>query len=62
MLMSGNRGPSFARYYSAIAAAAALEAATADQAKQERDAAELREAESQGKDAGLDPKHRRDVA
>jgi hypothetical protein len=60
--MSGNRGPSFARYYSAIAAAAALEAAKADRAKQEREEAELREAESPGNVAGLDPKHRRDVA
>lgn len=60
--MSGNRGPSFARYYSAIAAAAALEAAKADQAKKVREEVELREAEQPGKVAGLDPKHRQDVA
>jgi hypothetical protein len=60
--MSGNRGPSFARYYSVIAAAAALEAAKADQAKKERDEAELREAESPEKESGIDPKDRRDVA
>ena len=60
--MSGNRGPSFARYYSAIAAAAALEAAKADQSKQEREEVERREAESPGNDAVIDPKHRQDVA
>lgn len=60
--MSGNRGPSFARYYSAIAAAAALEAAKADQAKKEREEAEHREAESPWKDAGIDPKEHRGVA
>ena len=62
MAMPVNRGPSFARYYSAIAAAAALEAATADQTKKEAEEAELREVESPRENAGLGPEHRRGVA
>jgi hypothetical protein len=60
--MPVNRGPSFARYNSAIAAAAALEAAKADKAKKEREqAAELRQSETWRTPAGL-PDHRQDVA
>jgi hypothetical protein len=62
MPMPVNRGPSFARYHSAIAAAAALEAAKADKAKKEREpAAELRQAEVWRTPSGL-PEHRQDVA
>ena len=58
--MRVNRGPSFARYHSAIAAAAALEAA---KAKKEREqAAELPQAEAWRTSADLGPEHRRDVA
>jgi hypothetical protein len=61
--MRVNRGPSFARYHSAIAAAAALEAAKADKAKKEREqAAELPQAEAWRTPADLGPEHRRDVA
>jgi hypothetical protein len=60
--MPVNRGPSFARYNSAIAAAAALEAAKADKAKKERErAAELRQSETWRTPAGL-PEHRQGVA
>ena len=61
--MAGNRGPSFARYNSAIAAAAALEAAKADKAKEEREqAAGLRpQSETWRTPADL-PEHRSDVA
>jgi hypothetical protein len=60
--MPVNRGPSFARYNSAIAAAAALEAAKADKAKKEREhAAELRQSATWHTPAGL-PVHRQDVA
>ena len=60
--MPVNRGPSFARYNSAIAAAAALEAAKADKAKKEREqAAELRQSETWRTPAGP-PDHRQDVA
>ena len=51
--------PSFAHDYSAIAAAAALEAAKGDKAKQ---AAELRQAEPWRTPARVDPEHGRDVA
>jgi hypothetical protein len=57
--MPVNRGPSFAHDYSAIAAAAALEAAKGDKAKQ---AAELRQAEPWRTPARVDPEHGRDVA
>jgi hypothetical protein len=60
--MPVNRGPSFARYNSAIAAAAALEAAKADKARKEREqAAELRRSETRRTPEGL-PEHRQDVA
>lgn len=60
--MPVNRGPSFARYNSAIAAAAALEAAKADKARKERErAAELGQSETWRPPAGL-PEHRQDVA
>ncbi|MFZ0181128.1 MAG: hypothetical protein WAL84_14860 [Candidatus Dormiibacterota bacterium] len=60
--MPVNRGPSFARYNSAIAAAAALEAAKADQAKKKREqAAELRQSESRRTPASLSD-HHQDVA
>jgi hypothetical protein len=59
--MPGNRGPSFARYNSAIVAAAALEAARADKAKKEREqAAELCRQSETWPHAGL-PEHRQDV-
>ena len=61
--MRVNRGPSFARYHSAIAAAAGLEAAKADKAKKEREqAAELPQAEAWRTSADLGPEHCRDVA
>jgi hypothetical protein len=61
--MPVNRGPSFARYYPAIAAAAALEAAKADMAKKERErAAELPQAQAWRTPAVLDPEHGRVVA
>jgi hypothetical protein len=61
--MAGNRGPSFARYNSAIAAGAALEAAKADKAKKEREQpTELRlQSETWRTPADL-PEHRQDVA
>jgi hypothetical protein len=60
--MPVNRGPSFARYNSAIAAAAALEAAKADKAKKEREQAEaLRESETRRTPPGVS-EHRQDVA
>jgi hypothetical protein len=60
--MPVNRGPSFARYHSAIAAAAALEAAKADKAKKEREQATgLRQAEVWRTPSGL-AEHRQDVA
>ena len=60
--MRVNRGPSFARYNSAIAAAAALEAAKADKAKKEREqAAELDQSKTWPKPDAL-PEHRQDVA
>lgn len=61
--MPVNRGPSFARYRSAIAAAAALEAAKADKAKREREqAAELSHAEAWRTPPDLGPAQSRDVA
>lgn len=60
--MPVNRGPSFARYYSAIAAATALEAAAADKAKKERAEAEFRQAEAGRTPADLEHEHRQDVA
>ena len=61
--MPANRGPSFARYHSALAAAAAHEAAAADKAKKKREeAAELRQAEESRTPEGLDTEHRQDVA
>ena len=61
--MAGNRGPSFARYNSAIAAAAALEAAKADKAKKEREQlAELRLQSETWRTPGDLPEHRHDVA
>jgi hypothetical protein len=60
--MPVNRGPSFARYYSAIAGAAALETAAADKAKKEREQAEFRQAESGRTPADLEHEHRPDVA
>jgi len=63
MPMPANRGPSFARYHSAIAAAAALEAAKADKAKKEREqAAERPPVEAWRPPPELRPEHRRDVA
>jgi hypothetical protein len=61
--MPANRGPSFAQYRSALAAAAAREAAAADRAKKkfEQDA-ELRQAEASRTPEGLDTEHRQDVA
>jgi hypothetical protein len=60
--MPVNRGPSFARYYSAIATAAALEAAAADKAQREREQAEFRQAQAGRTPADLGHEHRRDVA
>jgi hypothetical protein len=61
--MPVNRGPSFARYNSAIAAAAAREAAKADRAKEEREqAAELPQVEASRTSADLGPERGRDVA
>ena len=61
--MAGNRGPSFARYNSAIAAAAALEAANADKAKKEHEpSAELRPQSETWRTPEDLPEHRRDVA
>jgi hypothetical protein len=61
--MPVNRGPSFARYYSAIATAAALEAAAADKAsKKPAQAGELRRAEAWRTTLDLGPEHRQDVA
>lgn len=63
MPMPVNRGPSFARYHSAIASAAALEAAKADKAKKEREQpAAPPQAEAWGPPADLGREHRRDVA
>jgi hypothetical protein len=63
MPMQVNRGPSFARYRSAIAAAAALEAAKADKAKKEREqSAGLLHDKAWRPPADLGPEHRRDVA
>ena len=60
--MRVNRGPSFARYHSAIAAEAALEAAKAEKEKKEREqAAELRQAEAWRTPPDL-AEHRQDVA
>ena len=51
------------RYHSAIAAAAALEAAKSDKAKKGREqAAELPQAEAWRTPADLGPEHGRDVA
>jgi hypothetical protein len=61
--MAGNRGPSFARYNSAIAAAVALEAAKADKAKKEHaQAAELRRQSEEWRAPADLPEHRHDVA
>jgi hypothetical protein len=61
--MAGNRGPSFARYNSAIAAAAALEAAKADKAKKEREQpAQLRNQSETWRTRADLPEHRQDVA
>ena len=60
MPMPVNRGPSFARYHSAIAAAAALKA---EKVKKERkEAAELPQAEAWRTPADLGLEHQRDVA
>jgi hypothetical protein len=61
--MPVNRAPSFARYHSAIAAAAALETAKSDKAKKEREkAAELPQAEAWRTPPDLGLEHGRDVA
>jgi hypothetical protein len=61
--MAGNRGPSFARYNSAIAATAALAAAKADKAKKEHEqSAELRSQPEAWRTPEHLPEHRQDVA
>jgi hypothetical protein len=61
--MAGNRGPSFARYNSAIAAAVALGAAKADKAKKEREqAAELRRQSEKWRAPADLPEHPHHVA
>jgi hypothetical protein len=61
--MPVNRGPSFARYYSAIATAAALEAAAADKArKKPEQAGEPRQAEAWRTPPDLGTEHRQDIA
>jgi len=62
MPMPVNRGPSFARYYSAIARAAALEAAAADKArKKPEQAPDLPQAEA-WRPQDLGPEDRQGVA
>jgi hypothetical protein len=61
--MPVNRGPSFARYNSAIAVAAAHEAARAEKAQTEREqATELPRAEARRTPTDLRPEQRQDVA
>lgn len=63
MPMPVNRGPSFARYYSAVARVAALEEAAADKArKKPEQAGELRHAEVWRTAPELGPEHRQDIA
>jgi hypothetical protein len=62
MPMPVNRGPSFARYYSAIARAAALEAAAAEARKKPDQDGELPQAKAWRPPPDLGPDHRQGVA